>query len=62
VADAKWVADKFESSRRRENLSWSHHREVVALPEEAADRMLNLAEQEGWSRNDLRKRVSQAKA
>jgi N6-adenosine-specific RNA methylase IME4 len=62
LADAKWVAEKFESSRRRENLSWSHHREVAALPAEAADRMLHLAGAEDWSRNDLRKHVSRAKA
>jgi N6-adenosine-specific RNA methylase IME4 len=62
VADAKWVADRFELSRRRENLSWSHHREVAALAPADGDRLLDLAESEGWSRNELRRRVSQTKA
>jgi N6-adenosine-specific RNA methylase IME4 len=62
VAAAKRVADRFEITRRRVNLSWSHHAEVAALPSEAADRLLDLAEGEGWSRNELRKRVNQAKA
>jgi hypothetical protein len=43
IADAKWVADRVELSRRRENLSWSHHVEVAALPAKAADRLLSLA-------------------
>jgi len=30
LGDAKWVAKSVELSRRREDLSWSHHREVVA--------------------------------
>ena len=31
VADAKWVARRFELSRWRQNLPWSHHKEVAAL-------------------------------
>lgn len=62
AANAKWVADRFEFSRRRENLSWSHHLEVASLPPDAANRMLGLAEQEGWSRKVLRAHVSRAKA
>ena len=30
-ADTGWVAGKIETSRRREVLSWGHHREVAAL-------------------------------
>jgi hypothetical protein len=38
------VASKFQISRRREKLSWSHHAEVAALPEEAQERWLDEAE------------------
>src|SRR5690606_1113499 len=31
LMNVKWVASRFEISRRRENLSWSHHAEVAAL-------------------------------
>lgn len=59
---AKWVAERIETWRRRHVLPWSHHREVAALDPEAADRLLDLAEQNDWSRNDLRKQVSRVKA
>jgi hypothetical protein len=32
IADAKWVAGQFEISDRSENLSWTHHRVLAALP------------------------------
>ena len=61
LANAKFVAGKVDVSRRRENLSWGHHAEVAALPEDVADRLLDAAEADGLSRNALRKRVSQVK-
>lgn len=54
LADEAWVARAFDFSRRRENLSWSHHREVAALPPAEADAWLDTAEAEGWSRKQLR--------
>jgi hypothetical protein len=39
-----WVASRFELSRRRDNLSFSHHREVAALPPEEADDLLDRAD------------------
>src|SRR6516162_2349005 len=57
-ADAGWVFKKFHFSRRHENLSWSHHREVAGLDEEDADRFLNDAITYKWSRQELRKQVS----
>lgn len=57
IRDAKWVAGKFELSRRRDKLSWSHHREVAALEPPAADELLTDAEREGWTRDELRKRI-----
>jgi hypothetical protein len=43
-ADAAMVCRKFETSRRREVLSFNHHREVAALPPAEADAMLDEAE------------------
>jgi hypothetical protein len=37
-ANAAHVSEKFELSRRRDNLSFSHHAEVAALPAAEAGR------------------------
>jgi hypothetical protein len=49
-----WVAGRFDASRRRDRLSFQHHLEVAALPQDQQDLWLERAEQSGWSRNDLR--------
>jgi hypothetical protein len=49
-----WVAGRFEVSRRRDKLSFQHHTEVAALPEDQQDLWLDRAERSGWSRNKLR--------
>jgi hypothetical protein len=51
------VTKKFIPSRRREKLSFSHHAAVYNLPELDQDKMLDEAEQEGYSVGQLRKRV-----
>jgi hypothetical protein len=43
--DAASVCRKFESSRRRDNLSFKHHREVAALPAADADALLDWCEE-----------------
>lgn len=53
------VCSAMETSRRRDTLSWSHHAEVAALPASEADALLDQAEQNGWSRRDLRAAVEQ---
>jgi hypothetical protein len=40
VADCAYVARRFESSRRREKLSFTHHREVAKLDPAEADKLL----------------------
>ena len=50
-----WVARAFELERRRDRLSFQHHAEVAGLPAAEQDRWLDLAEQAGWSRNELRR-------
>jgi hypothetical protein len=52
------VARAFETSRRREVVSFSHHAEVAALPKDQADELLAKAEREMLSTRDLRKEVS----
>ncbi|MCZ9345982.1 LmbU family transcriptional regulator [Streptomyces sp. TRM76130] len=52
-----WVAGKFEPSRRRARLSFQHHAEVAGIPPDKQDEWLARAEREGWSRNELRRRV-----
>ncbi len=49
-----WVAGRFDLSRRRDKLSFAHHAEVAALPEQVQDEWLELAERSRWSRNELR--------
>lgn len=51
------VARRFELSRRRDTLSFQHHAEVCALPSDQQDRWLDRAEADGWSRNELRRRL-----
>jgi hypothetical protein len=45
AADAAMVCRKFETSRRREVLSFKHHREVSALPPAEADALLDWSEE-----------------
>jgi hypothetical protein len=64
VKNATWVASVFDSSRRRDELSFSHHAEVAPLPVEQQDELLDWCEeqlQQGSpnprSRSELRERV-----
>jgi hypothetical protein len=49
-----YVSSRFEISRRRENLSWSHHETVAALPAEEQEHWLDLASTQELSHRDLR--------
>ncbi len=55
------VAGKFELSRRRDNLTPSHHAEVASLSPKQQDRFLEKAEKENWTRTQLRQRVRHTK-
>jgi N6-adenosine-specific RNA methylase IME4 len=55
-----WVSRHIEFSRRRENLSWSHHAEVATLEAAEQDYWLEQAENEGWTRNELRRQLRAA--
>ncbi|MBO3747610.1 LmbU family transcriptional regulator [Streptosporangiaceae bacterium NEAU-GS5] len=52
-----WVARRFDLDRRREALSFAHHAEVAALESVEQDYWLRKAEEQGWSRNHLRKQI-----
>jgi hypothetical protein len=53
-----YVASKFEISRRREKLSFSHHAELAALPADEQERWLDQAERERLSLRRLRAELS----
>ena len=52
-----WVGRRFEHHRRRDSLSFAHHAEVTRLSPPEQDYWLRKAEQQKWSRNELRKAV-----
>ncbi|MEV7869918.1 LmbU family transcriptional regulator [Streptomyces sp. NPDC088124] len=52
-----WVARRFEHDRRRDSLSFAHHAEVTRLSPPEQDYWLRTAEQQKWSRNELRRAV-----
>lgn len=49
-----YVAGQMEVSRRRDNLTWSHHAEVCALEEDEQEKWLDLAAEHRMSVADLR--------
>jgi hypothetical protein len=54
------VARRFELSRRRDNLSFQHHAEVCALPNDDQDFWLDIAGDNRWSKTELRRRLRAA--
>jgi len=54
LAKCKLVAERIEFRRRRLNLTWSHHREVVALVPDEQDEWLQRAEANDWTVKELR--------
>lgn len=52
-----WVTRRFAPSRRRDGLSFGHHAEVAALTQPEQDFWLRKAQQQGWSRNQIRREV-----
>jgi hypothetical protein len=56
-----YVASHFSVSRRRENLSWSHHEALAALDPAEQDRWLDQAARHRWSVSDLRTMLRMAR-
>lgn len=61
LANAVYVSSRIDISRRRENLSWSHHQEVAALEPADQKAWLDRTEVEGWTVRELRSHVALAK-
>lgn len=57
-----WVGRQVETVRRRTVLDFAHHQEVAALPPKMQDSLLDLAEEKGWKREEIRDAARQAKA
>jgi hypothetical protein len=55
-----YVASRFDVSRRRENLSWSHHAEVAARETEEREAWLDRAAAERLTVHDLREALNAA--
>jgi hypothetical protein len=60
----KYVSQRIDLSRRRPELSWSHHAEIaMAINEpDARDQWLDKASKEGMSKSQLRKAIRLSKA
>jgi hypothetical protein len=57
----KQVAFRFPVRRRRRNLYFGHHQTVAYMEEEEQDHWLDLAVEEGWSVDKLRKKIKKAR-
>lgn len=57
LANFAYVAGKFPVSRRRENLTWSHHAAVAALEPDEQDAVLDEAEKDELSVRDTASRA-----
>ncbi|MEZ0113829.1 hypothetical protein ABH920_007863 [Catenulispora sp. EB89] len=55
-----WVARKVPVERRREGLGFQHHAEVAGLSAGEQDEWLSRAEEQSWTRNELRRRIRAA--
>ena len=53
-SDYLTVAKAYPKFRRRNTLGFSHHAETARLPEADRERILDLAEAEGWTRDRVR--------
>jgi hypothetical protein len=62
LKDIAYVVRNVDSSRRRDELSFSHHREVAALPPAEQDHWLDKTEVEGLTVQQLRIQIKAAKA
>lgn len=61
LRNIKYVADSVELSRRKDNLSFSHHSEVASLSPEKQELFLNKAVDEKLSVRDLREEIRKDK-
>lgn len=62
LRNMSYVAGRFDLSRRRDNLSFSHHEAVASLKPAEADDLLEQAEAQSWSVMRLREKVREHRA
>lgn len=63
LANIQYTVDKFDDPyRRRENLTFTHHAAVAALPAADADALLSDAEEQGWSSYTIREHAQDRRA
>lgn len=55
------VARRFPPERRRSTLSFHHHAELIPLPDDLQEAWLDRAEEQSWSRNQLRRELRLAR-
>jgi hypothetical protein len=56
-----YVASRYEISRRRENISWSHHAELAAMPPDLQDQWLDRIAADRLTVKDLRAEIRRVK-
>ena len=54
-----WVAAQIPPERRREALTWTHHRLVAGLDPTRADLLLDAAEREQWPAQRLKEAIAE---
>jgi hypothetical protein len=57
----RWVAHSIPPSRRRAGLGFGVHEAVASLPPEDRDHWLDVAEREGWKREEMRGAIRSAR-
>lgn len=57
LRDAKWVTSRVQLSLRKDNLTWTHHKEVAHLEPEEQAAWLNRALAHGWGTRQLREEI-----
>jgi len=60
LKDTKWVSQAVETSLRKDNLSFNHHKEVASLAPEKQELFLNKAVEEKLSVRELRSEIRKA--
>ena len=61
LKDFCWVSESIETSLRKDNLEFSHHKEVASLPPEEQQQWLETAEQEQLTVRELREQIKEVK-
>ena len=62
LRNAKYVSSRVDLSRRRDNLSYSHHAEVASFEAKEQEKWLAKAEQKDWGHRELRQAIRDSKA